>query len=252
MPLSERILVGRIHSVESFGTLDGPGIRAVVFFQGCHLRCQFCHNRDTWLRSAGREVTVENLLSEVMPYRSWFMRSGGGVTASGGDPILQAEFVAKFFEELRSAGIHTALDTSGLTRLNAPVERLLDATSLVLLDIKHDDDARHRELTGASNQLSLAFARHLAERDQPVWVRHVIIPGWTSSDATVSALARIDESLGEVVERVELLPYHDYGREKWERLGVPYPLEGTPAPGAEEMERIRNKFADRGLPVVVP
>ncbi len=244
-------LRGRIHSIESFGTVDGPGIRVVVFFQGCHLRCQFCHNRDTWLRSAGKEQTVDELLSEVLRYRSWMTRSGGGITASGGDPILQAPFVATFFERLKTEGIHTALDTSGLTRLTPEVQRLLGATDLVLLDVKHYDDRKHRDLTGASNRLSLAFAYHLAEIGRPVWIRHVIVPGWTEDIRTIAELVALDRSLGEVVERIELLPYHDYGKEKWERLGIPYPLDGTPPPTAEAMEQIRQRFLDAGLPVVV-
>ena len=244
--------VGRVHSVESFGTVDGPGIRVVVFFQGCHLRCQFCHNRDTWMRSGGSERAVDDLAAEILRYRAFFERSGGGITASGGDPILQAPFVADLFETLQRQGVHTALDTSGLVRIGPEVQRLLDATSLVILDIKHPDDRRHRELTGATNSLSLAFARHVAELGRPMWIRHVIVPGWTDDNETAAALAILDRSLGAAVERVELLPYHAWGKEKWERLGIPYPLERTPTPSAEEMARIRDQFAEHGLPVVVP
>lgn len=244
--------VGRIHSIESFGTVDGPGIRAVVFFQGCHLRCLYCHNRDTWLRSAGHETTVDALVSDVLRFRAWFDRSGGGVTASGGDPILQAGFVAEFFAGLRQAGIHTALDTSGLTRITPQVERLIDESSLVLLDIKHVDDAPHRQLTGASNRLTLEFGRYLAGREQPMWLRHVIIPGWTDDPQSAAAFAEYDRSLGSAVERVELLPYHDFGSEKWARLRLPYPLEGTAPPDAATMTRVERHFRERDLPVVIP
>lgn len=251
MPSSERNGdLGRIHSIESFGTVDGPGIRVVVFFQGCHLRCQFCHNPDTWSRTAGTEISIHDLVAEMIRYRPWFTRSGGGVTASGGDPILQAAFVGRFFEELRAAGVHTALDTSGLVRLGPEVERLLDATDLVLLDIKHHDEARHRKLTGASLNPTRAFAHHLAERDQPVWIRHVIVPGWTDDEETVLGFISFDRSLGTIVERVELLPYHAYGAEKWARLGIPYPLEATQPPTSEMMRQIHDRFAGAGLPVV--
>lgn len=243
---------GRIHSIESFGTVDGPGIRVVVFFQGCHLRCQFCHNPDTWLRSGGHEVSIQNLVAQVLKYRAWFERSGGGVTASGGDPILQAPFVGLFFEALRSQGVHTALDTSGLYRIGPAVERMLDATDLVLLDVKHPDEMRHRKLTGAGVALSRAFGAHLVERAQPTWVRHVIVPGWTDDEETVSQLIELDASLGDIVKRVELLPYHDYGRSKWEQLGREYPLADTPPPSAQQMSAIRDRFVEAGLPAVTP
>lgn len=240
--------VGYLHSVETFGTLDGPGIRYVLFFQGCHLRCLFCQNRDTWERRPGRVVTVAELMNELRRYRTYFDSSGGGITASGGDPILQADFVARLFEAARAEGIHTALDTSGLSRITPDVERLLDRTDLVLLDLKHIDPERHRELTGRSNELVLAFARHLAERGTPAWIRHVIVPGFTDDPDDARRTARFVSTLPNV-ERVELLPYHEYGRHKWEALGTPYPLERTSPPSEELVRELRKVFAAEGLPV---
>ena len=244
-------LTGRLHSTESFGTLDGPGIRQVLFFQGCHLRCAFCQNRDTWARNAGRQVTVEELTEEALRYRHYMRSSGGGVTASGGDPILQAAFVEALFRRLQGEGIHTALDTSGVARITAPVERLLEATDLVLLDIKHMDDRRHRDLTGAPNTRTLDFARHLRQRRIPVWIRHVVIPGWTTEIDHAARLAHFLRSLTPIVERVELLPYHEHGRHKWEALGETYRLDGVPTPTAEEMEAIRTVIATTGIKTVV-
>ncbi|MFW5789601.1 MAG: pyruvate formate-lyase-activating protein [Spirochaetota bacterium] len=240
--------VGYLHSVETFGTLDGPGIRYVLFFQGCHLKCLFCQNRDTWERRPGRVATVRELMDEIRRYRTYFDASGGGITASGGDPILQADFVAGLFEAARAEGIHTALDTSGLTPITPDVERLLDHTDLVLLDLKHIDPDRHRELTGRSNKLVLAFARRLAERGTPAWIRHVIVPGFTDDADGARRTARFVSTLPNV-ERVDLLPYHEYGKHKWEALGTPYPLEGVSPPSDELVRELREIFAGEGVPV---
>lgn len=241
-------MVGYLHSVETFGTLDGPGIRYVLFFQGCHLKCLFCQNRDTWERRPGRVATVSELVSEFKRYKTYMTSSGGGITASGGDPILQPDFVAALFAAARSEGIHTALDTSGVTRLTPAVESLLAQTDLVLLDIKHIDSERHRVLTGHSNERVLAFARHLEAIRKPTWIRHVIVPGFTDSDEsarrTASFVAELDN-----VERVELLPYHEYGTHKWEAVGEVYPLAGVEPPTAERMEELRDVFREAGAPV---
>lgn len=240
--------VGSLHSVETFGTLDGPGIRYVLFFQGCHLKCLFCQNRDTWERRPGRVVTVDEVMDELRRYRTYFDSSGGGVTASGGDPILQPDFVAELFQAARGEGIHTALDTSGLTRITPKVTRLLDHTDLALLDLKHIDPERHRELTGRSNELVLAFADHLVERGIPAWIRHVIVPGYTDDPDDTRRTARFIAGLPNV-ERVDLLPYHEYGKHKWEALGAEYPLEGISPPSEESVQRVREVFASEGLPV---
>jgi pyruvate formate lyase activating enzyme len=240
--------VGYLHSVETFGTLDGPGIRYVLFFQGCHLRCLFCQNRDTWERRPGRVATVEELLGEFRRYKPYMTSSGGGITASGGDPILQPDFVASLFEASHAEGIHTALDTSGLTRITPEVTTLLAHTDLVLLDVKHVDPQAHRELTGRSNERIIAFAHHLAEIEKPVWIRHVIVPGYTDTHESARATAEFLTAFPNI-ERVDLLPYHAYGKHKWEALGEPYPMEGVEPPSPARVAQLRECFVDAGLPV---
>ena len=240
--------VGYLHSVETFGTLDGPGIRYVLFFQGCHLRCLFCQNRDTWERQPRRVATVRELIREIKRYKPYMDSSGGGITASGGDPILQPEFVSSLFAASHREGIHTTLDTSGLTAITPKVEELLSHTDLVLLDVKHVDPVAHRKLTGRSNERIVAFARHLARMEKPVWIRHVIVPGHTDTDESARATARFIAGLPNV-ERVDLLPYHAYGAHKWEALGDPYPLQGVDPPTPGSIEELRRRFVEAGLPV---
>jgi pyruvate formate lyase activating enzyme len=234
--------------VESFGTLDGPGIRYVIFFQGCHLQCLFCQNRDTWEQKAGRVVTVEELMGEIDRYKSYMKSSGGGITASGGDPILQPRFVTELFRAARAEGIHTALDTSGVTAVSPAVEALLRETDLVLLDIKQIDTATHRELTGHGNERVLAFARYLDSIHKPVWIRHVIVPGYTDSDDSARETAAFLAGLSNV-ERVDLLPYHEFGAHKWEALGEAYPLRGVEPPSPERIEALKTIFREQAVPV---
>lgn len=240
--------VGYLHSIETFGTLDGPGIRYVLFFQGCNLRCLFCQNRDTWPARQGRVVTCSELLDDIKRYQPYMASSGGGITASGGEPILQPQFVGALFAAARAEGIHTALDTSGLTGLTPAVEALLENTDLVLLDIKHVDPEAHQKLTGRPNDRILSFARHLAHIAKPVWIRHVIVPGFTDSADSARETARFLRELPNV-ERVELLPYHAYGAHKWEALAEPYPLQGVEPPPPELMRELAQQFVEAGLPV---
>lgn len=231
-------MTGRVHSFESFGTVDGPGIRFVVFLQGCPMRCLYCHNPDTWSVSAGTEYTAEDVAGRVLKYKNYFT-GGGGVTVSGGEPLMQAEFVAALFAALKDKGIHTALDTSGaLYDEDRPeaFSSLLSLTDLVLLDIKHIDDGEHIKLTGRSNKNILAFARRLAELGKNVWIRHVLVPGITDDDGCLMRLKAFISSLGNV-NRVEVLPYHTMGAVKYKKLGIPYPLEGVLPPSPE---RIKN------------
>ncbi|MBQ4616973.1 MAG: pyruvate formate lyase-activating protein [Clostridia bacterium] len=218
-------MTGYIHSIESFGTVDGPGVRFVVFFQGCPLRCAYCHNPDTWERR-GTPVTVEELLARFEKNRAFY--SGGGLTATGGEPLMQLEFLTMLFECAKERGIHTCLDTSGaLFRENKAYERLADATDLVLLDIKHMDPAAHCRLTGVDNERILEFARYLDRRHIPLWIRHVVVPGITDDDASLTALGRFTATLSSV-QAVELLPYHTLGESKYESMHIPYPLQGVP------------------------
>lgn len=242
------MLKGRIHSIETFGTLDGPGIRFIIFFQGCQNRCAYCHNPDTWSLKGGDEMTVDELLDKAEHYRSYW-GNNGGITVSGGEALLQMDFLLALFSEAHRRDINTCLDTSAtLFRPDNKewmnkFDALLDATDTVLLDIKHIDDAMHRRLTGHSNQAVLACARYLSERGVPVWVRHVLVPGWTDTDEWLHALRAFIDTLTNV-ERVEVLPYHTMGVYKYQKMGIPYPLEGVAAPTQERIDNARRILAE--------
>ena len=236
----------RIHSVETFGTLDGPGIRYVLFFQGCPLQCRYCQNRDTWDHRGGELRSIDSLVENILGYRGFMVSSGGGLTASGGEPLLQADFVGRLFAEMKENRIHTALDTSGYTELSPAVAKLLDNTDLVLLDLKQMDDTAHRVLTGVSNGRILEFAEEVSRRKIPIWIRHVIVPGYTANRNSAEKTALFVAGL-RGVERVELLPYHELGRFKWEALGKKYPLEGVKPPDTALMEELRTIFRTSGV-----
>ena len=228
---------GRIHSVESFGTVDGPGVRFVVFFQGCPMRCLYCHNPDTWEQGGGEEVSADTLLAQFAKNRA-FYRSGG-ITCTGGEPMLQMGFLTELFEKAHGQGIHTCLDTSGICfdpEDTAAAGRLLAATDLVMLDIKHIDDGIHRKLTGHSNRRILRFAEFISEQGVSLWIRHVIVPGYTDGE---DEQIRLGEFIGglKTLRAVDVLPYHDMGRQKYESLGIGYPLDGA-APVSKEAARI--------------
>lgn len=235
-------MLGRIHSFESFGTVDGPGIRFVVFMQGCPLRCLYCHNPDTWT-AGGTEYEAQAVCERALKYRNYFA-DRGGVTVSGGEPLLQIGFVAELFSRLKAEGIHTAADTSGITfRPNDPVsvaehERLAEKTDLFLLDVKHIDDEAHRRLTGRSNANTLAFAKFLSERGKKLWIRHVLVPNITDDDGALTRLRAFLDEL-KTVEKVEVLPYHTLGVTKYEKLGIDYPLTGIEPPSAERIENAK-------------
>lgn len=232
---------GRIHSLESFGTVDGPGVRFVVFMQGCPLRCQFCHNPDTWQSDATCQYnwTPNELLSEVVRYRS-FIKSGG-VTVSGGEPLLQASFVSEFFRLCREEGLHTALDTSGALCSDAVLD-LLHNTSLVLLDIKTMDPVLYPKLTGIPQKNNLHFLDVLQRMGIDTWIRHVVVPGLTDDNFW---LQRLGEHVAKysVVKKIEVLPYHTLGTFKYNELGLQYPLEGIPPLSAQRAEEIRKMLS---------
>lgn len=236
---------GRIHSFESFGTLDGPGIRFVVFMQGCPLHCLYCHNRDTWDSSGGTEYTAEDVFSKVSKYLPYMKNSGGGVTLSGGEPTLQPEFAAELFRMCRAAGIHTVLDTNGHTEIDKAAE-LLDYTDLVLLDIKHATKEGHLKVTGFENTLSRKFADYLSQKGIPVWIRYVLVPGYTDSESDLEQVSEIIKGMSNV-EKVEVLPYHCMGKFKWTQLGFKYPLEGVPEPDAQQIEKARQRLTPKSL-----
>ena len=237
-------LTGNIHSYESFGTVDGPGIRFVIFSQGCMLRCQYCHNPDTWTTNETKiTVTPQELLQEVLKYKVYFQKRGG-VTFSGGEPLLQAPFVKEFFQLCKKEKIHTTLDTSG-NFLNPEVKELLDYTDLVLLDIKTMNPDLHLKLTGVKLEHSLKFLDYMQTIGKACWIRQVVVPGLTDQEGDLKALARHLEKYA-VVEKVELLPYHSLGAYKYQALQLNYPLEGVPDMGKERMEELRNIFKKGG------
>ncbi|TMV45953.1 pyruvate formate lyase-activating protein [Paenibacillus mesophilus] len=225
---------GRIHSLETFGTVDGPGIRFVLFMQGCALQCQYCHNPDSWQTDAGTWMSVEDVLNEIEPYVDYYSRSGGGITVSGGEPTLQASFVSELFRACkRRWGLHTALDSSGFCDPGHARE-LLDVTDLVLLDLKMMDRDRHLALTGQPNDRILRFAEWLSDEGKPMWIRHVLIPGLTDDPGDLSVMGKFLGTLSGV-EKVELLPYHRMGVYKWKQLGKDYPLEDAREPEEDEI-----------------
>lgn len=233
-------MTGKIHSFESFGAADGPGVRFIVFLHGCPLRCVYCHNPDTWANEKpAMELSPKDVLARALRYRDYWGEKGG-ITLSGGEPLLQAEFAAELFELAYAEGVTTCLDTSGaLFRRGDPAtERLISATDTVLLDIKAFDPKLHREVTGADNSQILDFARYLSEKGVPVWIRRVIVPGLTDGEDDLRKTGEFIRSLKNI-ERVEVLPYHDFGVEKWRSLGLEYSLEGVPPADEAAVQRAR-------------
>jgi pyruvate formate lyase activating enzyme len=231
-------LTGKIHSIETFGTVDGPGIRYVIFLQGCHLRCKYCHNRDTWDTTVGTPKKVSELVQDIQKYSDYIKFSKGGVTVTGGEPLLQPKFLIALFTELKKLGYHTALDTSGMFPLTPEVKQVLSLTDLVLLDIKHIDDEKCKDLVGFSNKLELEFANYLSENGIKMWIRQVIIPGITDDENDLIRLKEFLQTL-KTVEKIELNPYHTLGVYKWEDLGLEYPLKGVRQANTEDIERAK-------------
>lgn len=235
-------MTGRIHSFESFGTVDGPGIRFVVFMQGCPLRCLYCHNPDTW-NAGGTEYSVDEVVERVLKYKNYF-GDKGGVTVSGGEPLLQIDFLIELFTVLKSKGVHTCADTSGATFRQTNAEsvekhtRLSKVTDLFLLDVKHIDDDACKKLTGQSNENTLAFAKFLSERGNKMWIRQVLVPGYTDDDGSLSRTRAFIDTL-QTVEKVEVLPYHTMGAVKYEKLGLEYPLKGVESPSKERVQNAK-------------
>lgn len=217
---------GRVSSLQSLGTVDGPGLRYVIFLQGCPLRCVYCHNPETWDPAGGTAYAPEELVEKVLRCRSYFGEQGG-VTVSGGEPLLQAPFVAELFRQLKEAGIHTALDTSGAGDLKQAAQ-VLDWTDLVLLDLKFPDEAGYRQYCRGSWAQTQAFAALAGEKHVPLWVRHVVVPGLNDSLEDLRAIQAQAESLPGF-QKLEWLPFHNMCLEKYQQLGLPFPLEGTPA-----------------------
>ena len=238
-----------MHSWELVTAVDGPGTRLTVFLAGCPLRCLYCHNPDTYFTNKGEPVLLDDLLARVRRYRGVFRATGGGVTLSGGEPLFQPAFAGRVLRAAKEMGIHTALDTSGFLGRNASDE-LLDDVDLVLLDIKSGDPATYERTTGRALQPTLDFSRRLAERGNRMWIRFVLVPGLTDDEANVAAVAEHAATLGPAVERVEVLPFHQMGRDKWESLGLDYELKDTEPPSAELISRVMGQFEAQGLPTL--
>lgn len=233
---------GRIHSVESFGSADGPGVRYIVFLKGCNMRCQYCHNPDTWAKDGGELMTPEEVLKKALRYKTYW-KEKGGITVSGGEALLQIDFLTELFRLAKEKGVNTCLDTSGNPfSLEEPFkskfDELMKYTDLFMLDIKHMDDAAHRKLTGQTNQNILEMAAYLSDHGKAMWIRHVLVPGITTDEDELHRLRSFLDTL-KTVERVEVLPYHTLGVFKWKELGIPYQLEGVDPPTKEQIDRAK-------------
>lgn len=230
---------GKIHSFETFGTVDGPGVRFVVFLQGCPMRCIYCHNPDTWDISAAKyDMSAEEVLEKMT--RNLPFYKTGGITVTGGEPLMQIEFVTELFALAKEQGIHTCLDTSGIYFKNSPntcakFDTLLSVTDLVMLDIKHIDENEHKKITGHSNTAVLDFARHLNKKNKPMRIRYVLLPEYTDKKEHLTALGVLLKDFSNI-EKVEVLPYHELGRVKYERLGIPYPLKNARVPDGSDVK----------------
>lgn len=227
----------RIHSVETFGTVDGPGVRYVLFLKGCPLRCLYCHNPDTWDPESTDVRSIETIVNDIMKYHVFIQK--GGVTVSGGEPLMQIDFLIALFTELKDRGIHTCIDTSGILYNEYKQDKfdaLMAVTDLVLLDIKHIDNEKHKKLTGLPNHPVLAFAKYLDSINKPVWIRHVLVPGYTTDEEDLIGLRQFLDQLSNI-EKIEIIPYHTLGLFKYEGLKIDYPLKGINPPTAEQIKR---------------
>ena len=238
-------MIGHIHSTESFGAADGPGVRFIVFMQGCHMRCRYCHNPDTWKMDGGDEVTADDILKRALRFKPYWGKDGG-ITISGGEPLLQIDFVIELFKKAKELGINTCIDTAGnpFTKEEpffSKFEELMKYTDLLLLDLKEINPARHKDLTGFDNSNIIEMAKYLSEINKPVWIRHVLVPEHSDFDEDLDALGDFIDTLSNV-ERVEILPYHTLGKFKWENLGIPYTLESISPPSAERIENAKQRI----------
>ena len=246
--MNDKNAMALVHSTESFGSVDGPGVRFIIFLQGCPLRCQFCHNPDTWKMTEETGAvwkSADELLNQALRYRPYW-KNGGGITISGGEPLLQIDFLLEFFKKAKEKGIHTTIDTAGgpFTREEpffSKFNELMQYTDLILLDIKHIDEKEHIHLTGHTNKNILDLATYLSDMKKPVWIRHVLVPKRSDKDEYLDRLHEFILTLHNV-ERVEVLPYHTLGAYKWKELGMEYPLEGIDPPTAERVENARKRL----------
>lgn len=238
--------VARIQSIESCGAVDGPGLRYVAFFQGCQFKCKYCHNRDTWSMTEGFDKSLSEMLREIKSYMFFYRPNNGGVTASGGEATLQMEFITKLFREVKQMGLTTCLDSNGcIVKYDQKLSDLLDNTDLVMLDIKHMDEEQHKRLTGKTNKYTLDFAKHLHKCGIHMWIRYVVVPGWSDQLENVHALGKfINEYIKSSVDYVDVLPYHELGKHKWAQYHEIYELENVHPPKPEDLKLIKSILTD--------
>lgn len=234
---------GLVHSIETFGTVDGPGIRFVLFLKGCPIRCKYCHNPDTWTMDGAQELEVSDIVNRVLRYKGYY-GDKGGITVSGGEPLVQMDFVIELFKELKKHNINTAVDTSGyMFNPDNPEsvekhKKLNEVTDLFLLDIKHIDSKEHIELTKVDNKNTLAYAKFLSDNNKDMWIRHVVVPGITLNDDYLFRLKEFIDTL-KTVKKIDVLPYHTMGEVKYKNLGIEYPLKGVRTPSKEEIINVK-------------
>ncbi len=236
----------KIHSFETMGALDGPGIRYVLFLKGCPLRCVFCHNPDTWGASEFMEKTAREVAADILKYREFFKATNGGFTASGGEPLLQAEFLVELIEMLKAENITTAIDTCGCVDITEDVEKVISLADLFLFDIKHLDSNAHKELTGKGNEKILRLLEKLSEKKKETHIRVVLVNGISSSPDYIAKLAKFLKKY-QMISRVDLLPYHTLGVKKWEALGLPYKLDDTALVSQEDCQKAKEIFESEGF-----
>lgn len=230
-------VVGKIHSFESLGAVDGPGIRFVIFMQGCNLKCKYCQNRDTWDINLGSAYTVKEVIEKIMRYKNYMVASNGGVTLSGGEPLLQQDFVISLFQELKKQNISTCIDTSGMFGITDKIKQIVDLTDIFLLDIKSINDETCKNLTGFSNKQELEFAKYVSGKNKRLWIRQVLVPGITDKKEDLLELKKFLNSIN--VEKFEFLPYHNLGKYKWEKLGLSYELEDVRTANNDDVKRAK-------------
>lgn len=228
----------RIHSFETMGAVDGPGIRFVVFMQGCHLQCKYCQNRDTWDTLGGEIYDIDDIVNRILRYENYMKVSNGGVTISGGEPLLQSKFLINLFRILKKHNIHTAIDTSGVIQITEDIKELIELTDLFLLDIKCINDEICKELTGVSNKKELDFARYLSENNKEMWIRQVLVPTITDKEEDLLKLKKFISEL-KTVTKIEILPYHDMGKFKWENINVKYQLDGIRTANIDDVKKAK-------------
>lgn len=240
--------IGFVHSWDINTSVDGPGTRMTVFMSGCPLRCQYCQNPDTWKMRDGQPVYLDAMIAKVSRYADLFKATGGGITFSGGESMMQPAFVSRVFRAAKEIGVHTCLDTSGFLGKNY-TDEMIDDIDLCLLDVKSGDEDTYREVTGGTLAPTIAFGKRLAARGKKMWIRFVLVPGLTDSEENVERVARICEEFGDSVEHIDVLGFHQLGRPKWHEMRIPYPLEDQKGPSAALKARVSKQFEDHGFVV---